>query len=175
VSVVSHIGVQHGRLTVWPATLKDQALAFYRGSRAVDAVRAASAAGWLVEPRPHLGFFRASVAQRLYLSAGVDALTYARRLTDGDVERVGGWPVEALRSDLLPWLMERGYSSPPDLAGLDRFEPLAAARGGAHLRMAMRFSHECDPGDDAEVERLTTEVLDLLGDPVPRSAPLTGV
>lgn len=82
---------------MWPATLKDQALAFYRGSRAVDAVAAASTAGWLVEPRPHLAFFRASVGQRLYLTPRVDALTYER---------------------------------------------LAAPRGGAHLRLAMRFSHE---------------------------------
>src|SRR5688572_25762218 len=74
----------------WPATLKGEALAFYRGSRAVDAVRAASAAGWLVEPRPHLAFWRASVGQRLYLTAAVDTLTYARQLTDGDVGWVGG-------------------------------------------------------------------------------------
>jgi hypothetical protein len=168
VSVASHVAVQHrtGRelLTVWPATLKDQALAFYRASRAVDAAAAASRAGWLVEPRPHLAFFRASVGQRLYLTPGVDALTYARQLTEGDVERVGGWPVEALESDLLPWLVDRGYGAPGDLAGLARFGPLAAARGGAHLRMAMRFSHECDPDDDAQIARLTADVLDLLGE-----------
>jgi hypothetical protein len=164
VSVASHVGVQDGRLTVWPATLKDQALAFYRGSRAVDAVADASAAGWRVEARPHLGFFRASLGQRLYLSFSVDALTYARQLTEGDVERVGGWPVEALRSDLLPWLVERGYASPGDEAGLDGFARLAGARGGAHLRMAMRFSHPCEPDDRNEVQRLTDEVRDLLGD-----------
>jgi hypothetical protein len=176
VTVASHVGVQDGRLTVWPATLKDQALAFYRGSRAVDAVRAAAAAGWLAEPRPQLGFFRASRAQRLYLRFRVDALTYARRLTEGDVERVGGWPVEALRLDLLPWLVSRGYASADDEAGLDRFEPLAGARGGAHLRMAMRFSHPCDPDDPAEVRRLTDAVFDLLGErPLPTTAPLTRV
>ena len=165
-SVASHVGVQDGRLTVWPATLKDQALVFYRGTRAVDAVAAASAAGWLVEPRPHLAFFRASVGQRLYLTPRVDALTYARQLTGGDVERVGGWPVEGLRPDLMPWLVERGYASPGDDAGLDRFERLAAPRGGAHLRLAMRFSHECDPDDEAEVRRLTDEVRDLLASTV---------
>ena len=151
---------------VWPATLKHEALAFYRGSRALDAITAAMAAGWLVEPRPHLAFFRASVGQRLYLSFRVDALTYARQLTEGDVERVGGWPVEALRFDLLPWLVSRGYASPGDEAGLDRFERLAAARGGAHLRMAMRFSHDCDPDDDAEIHRLTDEVREFLGEGV---------
>ena len=171
-SVATHVGVRSGRLTVWPATLKDQALAFYRGSRALDAVSAASAAGWLVEPRPHLGFFRASVAQRLYLTACVDALTYARRLTEGDVEQAGGWPVESLRSDLLPWLVSGGYASPHDEAGLDRFAPLAAARGGAHLRMAMRFSRECDPDDAAEVAMLTAEVFDLLGETTVPSTPL---
>lgn len=150
---------------MWPATLKDEALAFYRGTRAVDAVAAASATGWLVEPRPHLAFFRASVGQRLYLVPRVDAATYAERLTGGDVERVGGWPVEALRFDLVPWLVERGYASPGDEAGLDRFEPLAAARGGAHLRMAMRFSHPCDPDDEGEVRRLTDEVSGFLGEP----------
>ena len=162
-TVASHVGVRDGRLTVWPATLKDQALAFYRGSRAVSAVADATAAGWLVEPRPHLGFFRASVAQRLYLTPRVDALAYARQLTEGDVGQVGGWPVEALRPDLLPWLVERGYAAPGDETGLDRFEALAGARGGAHLRMAMRFSHPCDPDDTSEVARLSGEIRELLG------------
>ena len=142
----------------WPATLKGEALAFYRGSRAIDAVSAAQAAGWVVEPRPHLAFFRASVGQRLYLTAAVDALTYARQLTEGDVEQVGGWPVEALRHDLFPWLVSRGYAAPADATGLDKFERLAAARGGAHLRMAMRFTHE-DP-------RRAAELRDLLGEDV---------
>ena len=163
-SVASHVGVQDGRLTVWPATLKDQALAFYSGSRAVDAVRETQAAGWLVEPRPHLGFFRASVAQRLHLTPRVDALRYAAQWTEGDVERVGGWPVESLRSGLMPWLIERGYSSPRDLDGLDRFERLAAPRRGPHLRPAMRFSYECEPDDAAAVRRLTGEVLGFLGE-----------
>lgn len=143
-------------MRVWPATLKGEALAFYRGSRAVDAVRAATAAGWIVEPRPHLAFWRASVGQRVHLTAAVDALTYARQLTDGDVSWVGGWPVEALRSDLMPWLVSRGYAAPGDADGLDQFERLAAARGGAHLRMAMRFTHE-------QAAELTPEMGELLG------------
>ncbi|HEX8742465.1 MAG TPA: hypothetical protein VF712_04965 [Thermoleophilaceae bacterium] len=155
-------------LMVWPGALKAQALAFYRGSRALDAVRGALARGWLVEPRPHLGFFMASRPQRLYLTPRLDALAYARQWSEGDVEQVGGWPVESLRTGLFPWLVERGYAAPADAAGLPRFERLAARRG-PHLRASMRFARECDPGDPAELRAHLDEVLALLGErPLPR-------
>ena len=161
-------------LALWPGELKGQALAFYRGDRAVDAVRAASSSGWLVEPRPHLGFFMASRGQRLHLTPRVDALTYARQWTEADVGRAGGWPLERLRAELWPWLLGRGYASPGDEAGLDRYERLAGRRG-PHLRPAMRFAREWDAADAAEldrrgrlapeVRRLVDEALGLLGEP----------
>ena len=161
-------------LAVWPGELKDQALALYRGTRAVAAVREASAAGWLVEPRPHLGFFMASRGQRLHLTSRVDSPTYARQWSEGDVGRVGGWRPERLRPDLWPWLLERGYASPGDEAGLDRFIRLAGRRG-PHLRPAMRFAREWGAVEAMDLDRAGSlapevcrrvdEVLEALGEP----------
>jgi hypothetical protein len=155
-------------LLAWPGELKAQAVATYhtpRARRLLDFV--ARREGWRLEPRPHLGFRLSSRSERLYTMPAIDVAEYVRRWEAEPLDRVG-WPPEAVRPELWPWLLDRGFASPADEAGLEDFLQRLGSRQ-AHLRPALRLSRRWPlPGPGtAELRRAVVELFDALGEPQP--------
>jgi hypothetical protein len=135
-------------LHMWPGELKPQAEHLYAGGHAERLCGLASATGaldglepaaWRVEPQPLLGFRNAPKRTRVYLTCRLDTMAYVRRWQGEDWSRVGAHHRDTIRSELWPWLLERGYASEPDAARLDPFLR-ALGRRFAHLRPSMHVA-----------------------------------
>jgi hypothetical protein len=155
-------------LLAWPGELKAQAVATYhthRARRLLDFV--AGREGWRLEPRPHLGFRLSSRGERLYTVPTIDVAEYVRRWEAEPLDRVG-WPPEAVRPELWPWLLDRGFASAADEPRLEEFLQRLGNRQ-AHLRPALRLSRRWPlPGPDAdELGRAVAELFGALDEPQP--------
>ncbi len=154
-------------LHLWPGELKPQAEHLYAAGHAerlcelvgADAPGArngstpAEAPSWRVEPQPLLGFRNAPRRTRVYLTCRLDAPTYARRWEGEDWSHVGAHHRETIRTELWPWLLERGYASEQDAERLDPFLR-ALGRRFAHLRPSM---HVARSWSWAQAEQLEDE------------------
>jgi hypothetical protein len=160
-------------VVTWPAELQPQAKYLYDGARAPRLLAAAASGGWIVESRPHLAFWRAHTRQRLYLTPAMSVEEYVQRWAGDDGEHISQHAASTIRSDLWPWLLERGFASTSDAAGLDQFLATLNQRP-AHLRPALRLTRRWDEGAAAELIRdEVNRLLASVGDPalpVQRSA-----
>jgi len=173
-------------LHMWPGELKPQAEHLYAAGHADRlcelAVRKGRAAGerepagehgagggshlpaWRVEPQPLLGFRNAPRRTRVYLTCTLDAPTYARRWEGEDWSHVGAHHRDCIRTELWPWLLERGYASERDAERLDPFLR-ALGRRFAHLRPSMHVARSWSWSDAERLEdegRLVGEIRDAV-------------
>jgi hypothetical protein len=133
--------------------------------------------GWRVQPQPLLGFRNAPVRTRVYLTCTLSPDEYARRWQGEDWKKVGAHHCNHIRSELWPWLLERGYASACDEPRLDPFLR-ALGRRFAHLRPSIHVSHSwlwerAEALDDegllpAEIGGAINRVLEILGEPLLR-------
>lgn len=133
--------------------------------------------GWRVQPQPLLGFRNAPVRTRVYLTCTLAPEEYARRWQGEDWKKVGAHHRNHIRSQLWPWLLERGYASPCDEPRLDPFLR-ALGRRFAHLRPSIHVARswpweQAEALDDegllpAEIGGAINRVLELLGEPLLR-------
>jgi hypothetical protein len=130
-------------VALWPAELQAQARHLYDRGRGEAVVAAARAQGWIAAPSPHIAFFTARPAVRLYMYPLLDAAEYARRWEHGDLEWVRQFPREEVRAVLWPWLKDRGYATDSDDPVLEQFLP-GLGRRPAHLRPGLRLKHRWD-------------------------------
>ena len=154
-------------LAVWPGELKAEARALYGTGRADALLRLAGAPlppteTWRATPRPHLGFYGASPPQRLYTAPALGLRAYVRAWQE-DLDRVHAYELGELRDLLWPWLVARGYASPPDAAQLPRFERLAGRRA-IHLRPAIRLEHTV-AADPKRIREALERLLQALDEP----------
>jgi hypothetical protein len=162
-------------LHLWPGELKPQAEALYSAGRAERLAELDESSGpWRVEPQPLLGFRNAPKRIRVYLTCTLDAATYARRWQGEDWSHVGAHHREKVLPELWPWLLERGYASPPDA---ERLEPFmhSLGRRALHLRPSIHVSrtwsfNEAEALDDAgllvgEIHAAINRVLGVLEEP----------
>jgi hypothetical protein len=80
-------------VATWPAELAEQARYLYGGGLGSALVAAATERGWTVIPSPHIAYYSASPARRLYLLPSVAPLDYAACWEDEDEDgfgRIGG-------------------------------------------------------------------------------------
>ena len=126
-------------LHLWPGELKPQAEHLYAAGHAERLCELADGDCWRVEPQPLLGFRNAPRRTRVYLTCTLDAPTYARRWEGEDWSHVGAHHRDTVRSELWPWLLQRGYASEQDTERLDPFLR-ALGRRFAHLRPTMHVA-----------------------------------
>jgi hypothetical protein len=137
-------------LALWPAELKVQAQYLYGERLARPMLSAARAAGWEVSPVPQLAFWNAPPALRLYIAPPIDAIEYARRWEDGDLQWVGAYSASEIRRSVWPWLKERGYVRGDDDQVLDEWLQRCLQRRPAFLRPGLRLRRRCDPSETTE-------------------------
>jgi hypothetical protein len=164
-------------LSTAAAELKPQALEFYGTDRGAAAVSLADDEGWSASPNLYLGYRGAhTLAQRLYPSCQLSLEEYVRRLSTVDIDRIGGYRHDEVRSELWPWLRERGYAGPGDDEHLDAFLE-GLGRRDAHLRpsLAIRRSWSWDEAERldergemvAEIRAAIRRLLTQLQEPLP--------
>ena len=159
-------------LHMWPGELKPQAEHLYAAGHAdrlcelaasmQGAADGSSPPAWRVEPQPLLGFRNAPRRTRVYLTCTLDAPTYARRWEGEDWSHVGAHHRNSIRTELWPWLLQRGYASERDAERLDPFLR-ALGRRFAHLRPSMHVARSWSWTDAERLEdegRLVGEIRD---------------
>ena len=133
-------------VATWPGELVSEAFHLYsvrrKGRRALRLLEAAAAGGWEVNLRPHLAFWQAPApGDALYMTPErwLTAEAYVRRWSGSDFLKIGGHPVDAVRGELWPWLLERGYATAPDGELMEPFMERVVARDrpDVHLRPAL--------------------------------------
>ena len=147
---------------MWPGELKPQAEHLYAAGHADRLCALAAPPDWRVEPQPLLGFRNAPRRTRVYLTCTLDAPTYARRWEGEDWSHVGAHHRDCIRTELWPWLLERGYASERDAERLDPFLR-ALGRRFAHLRPSMHVARSWTWTDAERLEdegRLVGEIRD---------------
>jgi hypothetical protein len=163
-------------LHLWPGELKPQAEQLYAAGRAERLSELHEDTGpWQVEPQPLLGFRNAPKRTRVYLTCTLDAATYARRWQGEDWSHVGAHHRDTVLPELWPWLLARGYASPPDAERLQPFMH-SLGRRALHLRPSMHVSRtwsfaEAESLDDAgllvpEIHAAINRVLGVLEEPL---------
>lgn len=163
-------------LHLWPGELKPQAQQLYSAGRAERLAELHEPAGpWRVQPQPLLGFRNAPKRTRVYLTCTLDAATYARRWQGEDWSHVGAHHRDTILPELWPWLLARGYASPPDAAQLEPFMH-ALGRRAAHLRPTIHVTRswpfpEAEALDDAgllvaQIHEGVNRVLGVLEEPL---------
>ena len=164
------------RLSIWPAELKDQAGAFYGSPDKVDAtLELCRTTRWDGTPNGHLSYWLADRGRRWYFRGGRLPLgAYLSQWVE-DLDRVHAYTHDAVRNELWPWLVERGYAG----GVLDRNRMhafLDHARPEVHLRPSVWLSHrwgsyEVDDLDRRgelrqAVKREVDRVLNVLEEPL---------
>jgi len=149
--------------------LKPQALAFYGSGRGQRVVDLAERDGWAATPSLYLGYRGAHTeAQRLYTACRLSLDEYVRRWAEEDLERIGAYPYDRVRSELWPWLQQRGYASDDDTVQLDAFLD-GLGRRDAHLRPRVEITHRWAWSDAEQLDdrgsladELRTAISELL-------------
>jgi hypothetical protein len=162
-------------LAIAAGELKPQALAFYGSARAARAVTLANREGWTASPSLYLGYRGAQTqAQRLYPTCRLSLDEYVRRWSEEDQEHIGAYRHDKVRTELWPWLKERGYASQEDDRHLDEFLD-GLGRRDAHLRPRVEITRrwawaEAEQLDEreqlaSELREATAELLSALKEP----------
>lgn len=133
------LGAVGGGIVVftWPGELMGQAKRLYDGSRAPRLLTSAAEGGWRVELRPHLAYWRSRPFERLYMHPRptLAADEYVAAWAGADGQMLHSYTLEAVRDELWPWLLERGYATARDDVALEPFlGRLKKANRDAHLR-----------------------------------------
>ena len=155
--------------------LKPQALAFYGSGGASRVVALAEREGWAATPSLYLGYRGAHTqAQRLYPTCGLSLDEYVRRWAEEDRERIGAYQHDKVRTELWPWLHDRGYASEEDTVHLDEFLD-GLGRRDAHLRPRVEITRrwawvDAERLDDRgtltdDLRTAITELLSTLDEP----------
>lgn len=148
----------------WPAELVEQAKHLYTAGRGRRLLEAAEQGSWEVDTRPHLGFWLSKPSDRVYMNprAALTPAEYVARWEGQDGGQIRAHARETVRSELWPWLLERGYASPEDEPELDAFlERLARLNCDAHLRPGLRLLHRWDR-DAATALRATGQLAESI-------------
>lgn len=144
----------------WPAELAVQARYLYGGGLGSALVAAALERGWIVEPSPHIAYYSASPARRLYLSPSLAALDYASRWEDKDALRqVGNHTREDVEHELWPWLKERGFADDSDDTVLRRFLDEFLGTWPAQMRPGLRFRRDWTAAEQAQLGSALAETI----------------
>jgi hypothetical protein len=150
-------------LRTWPGELKTQALAFYGSERWRCLLELVGRGEWTAIPRPHLAYNGSRPADRFYLPCSLSLDDYVRSWARPDhLDKAGGHPLEALGTELWPWLCENRYAdadAPGASAERERFtEALRRRRAQAHLRPGLEVSRGCAASLEQEPDALADEV-----------------
>jgi hypothetical protein len=147
-------------VATWPAELAVQARYLYGGGLGSALVAAAIERGWTVIPSPHIAYYSASSARRLYMCPPVAPLDYAACWEDEDrFGRIGGnYTLEYVEHELWPWLKQRGFADDGDDTVLRRFldEYLGMP---AQMRPGLRFRRVWSPAEVAELGSALAETI----------------
>jgi hypothetical protein len=137
-------------VATWPAELARQARYLYDGGLGSALAAAAVERGWKVEPSPHIAYYSASPARRLYMLPLVAPLDYAACWEDEDAfRRIGGSSNrEYVEHELWPWLKQRGFADDGDDSVLTRFLD-GYLRMPAQMRPGLRFRRVWTPAETA--------------------------
>jgi hypothetical protein len=116
-------------VATWPAELARQARYLYGRGLGSALVAAAIERGWTVIPSPHIAYYSASPARRLYMRPSVAPLDYAACWEDEDgFRRFGGnYTREYVEHELWPWLKQREVADDGDDTVLTRFSTSISA------------------------------------------------
>src|ERR1700691_249939 len=139
-------------VATWPAELARQARDLYGRGLGSALLAAAIERGWTVMPSPHIAYYSASAARRLYMRPSVAPLDYAACWEGEDgFSRIGGnYSREYVEHELWPWLKQRGFADDGDDTVLTRFldENL---RLPAQMRPGLRLRRVWTPAEAAEL------------------------
>jgi hypothetical protein len=147
-------------VATWPAELARQARYLYGRGRGSALVAAAIERGWGVIPSPHIAYYSASPARRLYMRPSVAPLDYAACWEDEDgFRRIGGsYTREYVEHELWPWLKQRGFADDGDDTVLARFLD-EYLRLPAQMRPGLRFRRVWTPAEPAELGSALAEAI----------------
>ena len=147
-------------VATWPAELAVQARYLYGGGLGSALVAAAIERGWTVIPSPHIAYYTASPARRLYMRPSVAPLDYAACWEDEDgFRRIGGnYTREYVEHELWPWLKQRGFADDSDDTVLRRFLD-EYLRLPAQMRPGLRFRRVWAPAEAAQLGSALAETI----------------
>jgi hypothetical protein len=147
-------------VATWPAELAEQARYLYGGGLGSVLVAAAIERGWTVIPSPHIAFYSAPAARRLYMLPPVDPLDYAACWEDEDgFGRIGGNDTrEYVEHELWPWLKQSGFADDGDDAVLARYLD-EYLRMPAQMRPGLRFRRVWSPAEVAGLGSALVEAI----------------
>jgi hypothetical protein len=164
-------------VATWPAELAAQARYLFRAGCGAALVAAARERGWTVEPAPHIAYYSAAPARRLYMAPSVAPLDYVACWEDEDgFGRIGGnYTRERVENELWPWLKQRGFADDSDDPVLTRF--LDNLPLPAQMRPGLRFRRIWTPAETpalgsalAEAIRLDFDAVFAVADEPPLSS-----
>ena len=147
-------------VATWPAELAEQARYLYGGGLGSALVAAAIERGWTVIPSPHIAYYSASPARRLYLLPSVAPLDYAACWEDEDgFGRIGGNDTrEYVEHELWPWLKQRGFADDGDDTVLENYLD-EYLRMPAQMRPGLRFRRVWNPAEVAQLGSALAEMI----------------
>jgi hypothetical protein len=147
-------------VATWPTELAVQARYLYGGGLGSALVAAARERGWTVIPSPHIAYYSASPARRLYMLPPVAPLDYAACWEDEDgFSRIGGNHTrEYVEHELWPWLKQRGFADDGDDDVLARYLD-EYLRMPAQMRPGLRFRRVWSPAEVAEMGSALAETI----------------
>ena len=154
-------------LRTWPAELKAQAQAFYGSARVKFLLELTATTAWEADPLPHLAYNGSRPQDRFYFRCPLPLERYVSFWQRSEnLGQVGAHPLEAIESDLWPWLCQNGLGDPDDpeqVVELGRFvERLARRRAEAHLRPSVEVTHAWDRSLENDLPRLLREVREAV-------------
>jgi hypothetical protein len=146
-------------VAAWPAELAVQARYLYGGRLGSALVAAATERGWTVEPSPHIAYWTASSARRLYMRPPVAPLDYAACWEDEDgFHRIGSHSREDVEHELWPWLKQKGFADDGDDTVLRRFLDENLRLPG-HMRPGLRLRRVWDAVEAAQLGSALAETI----------------
>jgi hypothetical protein len=146
-------------VATWPAELAVQARYLYGGGLGSALVAAAIERGWTVEPSPHIAYWAASPARRLYMRPSVAPLDYAACWENEDgFRRIGNHTREDVEHELWPWLKQRGFADDSDDTVLRRFLD-EYLRLPAQMRPGLRLRRVWAPAEAARLGPALAETI----------------
>jgi hypothetical protein len=147
-------------VATWPAELAVQARYLYGGGLGSALVAAAIERGWTVIPSPHIAYYTASPARRLYMRPSVEPLDYTACWEDEDgLRRVGGnYTRDYVEHELWPWLKQREFVDDGDDTVLLRFLD-EYLRMPAQMRPGLRLRRVWTPAEAAQLGSALAETI----------------
>jgi hypothetical protein len=147
-------------VAAWPAELAEQARYLYGGGLGSALVAAAIERGWTVEPSPHIAYWTASSARRLYMRPSVTPLDYAACWENEDgFGRIGNHTREDVEHELWPWLKQRRFAEDSDDTVLRRFLDEYLGKRPAQMRPGLRLRRVWDPDEVARLGAALAETI----------------